>query len=132
MSWDVFIQHLPASALTVDDVPDDFSPLPLGTRTEVVEKIRRAFPTIDLTDPTWGVVDAASYSIQFALGADHDEQLYCVSLHVRGDESVVPPIAALIEDLGARALDSWTGEFFDPVVAAESIRRWRAYLDESS
>lgn len=132
MSWDVFIQHLPASAVSVDDVPDDFSPLPLGTRAEVIEKIRRTFPAIDLSDPTWGVVRTAEYSIEFGLGAGEEEEIYCLALHVRGDESVVQVITALIDDLHARALDSWTGEFFEPDIARESIRRWRAYVDESS
>ena len=132
MSWDVFIQHLPASALSVDDVPDDFTPLPLGTRAEVVEKIRRTFPELDLADPTWGTVRTADYEIDFALGAREEEEIFCLALHVHGDESVVPAIATLIEDLQARALDSWTGEFFEPEVARESIRRWRAYIEESS
>src|SRR5215213_7414425 len=126
MSWDLFIQHLPASAITVEDVPDDFSGLPLGSRSEVVSAIVSVFPEADTSDPTWVTLEAPAYAIGFGIGAD--EPVTAVALHVRGDESVIPAIAALVDKLGARALDSWTGEFFDPATAAESIRRWRLYV----
>jgi hypothetical protein len=130
MSWDVFIQHLPASAVSVEDVPDDFAPLPLGSRAYVLNVIASVFPAADASDPTWLTLETPAYSIDFGLGAE--DPVPSVVLHVRGDESVIPPIASLIEKFGARALDSWTGEFFEPSSAADSIRRWSAYVRESS
>jgi hypothetical protein len=130
MSWDLFIQHLPSSAITVADVPDDFSPLPLGSRAEVVSAIVTVFPEADTSDPSWVTFETPAYSIVFA--TTEEEPVTAMTLHVRGDESVVPGIAALVEKLGARALDSWTGEFFEPATAVESIRRWRLYIEESS
>lgn len=129
MSWDVFIQHLPASAAKVADIPDDFSPLPLGPRGPILDAIAAVFPDADLRDPAWIVVTAPSYSIELNLGPS--DPVESIALHVRGDDAAIPPIAALIERLGARALDSWTGEFFDAATAGESIKRWRNYVDES-
>ncbi len=128
MSWDVFIQHLPASALCMADIPDDFEPLPLGRRQEVVNVILSIFPDADATDPTWLTLQKPGYTISFGTGTE--ELVTGLTLHVRGDESVIAPIAQLIERLGARGIDSFTGEFFDPATARESIRRWRAYVDE--
>ena len=128
MSWDVFIHHLPASALCMADIPDDFEPLPLGRRADVLNAILSIFPDADASDPTWLTLRTSSYAIEFGTGTD--EPVTGLTLHVRGDESVISPIAQLIERLGARAVDSFTGEFFDPVTAVESIRRWRAYVDE--
>lgn len=128
MSWDVFIQHLPASALTVADIPDEFEPLPLGHRNDVVRTILALFPTADASDPSWLVWIGDAGSINFGSGTD--DLVTCIALHVRADETVIPLIEQLIERLGARAIDSFTGEFFDPVTAVESIRRWRAYVDE--
>lgn len=54
-----------------------------------------------------------------------------MTLHVRGSDRAVEAVAQLLDVLGARGLDSWTGEIFDPSVAVHSIRRWRAYLDEN-
>ncbi len=128
MSWDVFIQHLPASALCMADIPDDFEPLPLGRRQEVVNVILSIFPDADATDPTWLTLQKPGYTISFGTGTE--ELVTGLTLHVRGDESVIAPIAQLIERLGARGIDSFTGEFFDLATARESIRRWRAYVDE--
>lgn len=128
MSWDVFIQHLPASALRVADIPDDFLPLPLGSRADVLRIITRVLPNADATDPTWLVVTGAGYSIEISVGPD--DPVTSVALHIRGDDSVIPVVTSLVEALGARALDSWTGEFFDPVTAVDSIRQWRAYVDQ--
>jgi hypothetical protein len=128
MSWDVFIQHLPASALCMADIPDDFEPLPLGRRHEVVSTILSIFPDADATDPTWLTLRTSGYTISFGTGTE--DIVTGLTLHVRGDESAIAPIAELIDRLGARGIDSFTGEFFDPATARESIRRWRAYVDE--
>lgn len=128
MSWDVFIQHLPASALCMADIPDDFEPLPLGRRHEVVSTILSIFPDADATDPTWLTLRTPDYTVSFGTGTE--DIVTGLTLHVRGDESVIAPIAQLIDRLGARAIDSFTGEFFDVATARESIRRWRTYVDE--
>lgn len=127
MSWDVFIQHLPASAVRVEDVPDTFEPLPLGSRTEVLAALKTVFPGMNAADPAWITIDAERYSIEVSAAED---PIVALTLHVRGDESVIPAIARFIDLLGARAVDTWTGEFFDPATAAESIRRWSLYVDE--
>ena len=128
MSWDVFIQHMPASALRFADIPEDHVPLPLGTREEVLAAIGAVFPNADASDPTWPTVETPAFSIELGVGSD--DPVTTVALHVRGDDSVVPFIAQLIDRLGARAIDSWTGEFFDADTAVESIQRWRAYVEE--
>ncbi|HEX7150813.1 MAG TPA: hypothetical protein VF618_04935 [Thermoanaerobaculia bacterium] len=128
MSWDVFIQHLPSSAVHVADIPDDFEPLPLGTRADVMKTVATVFASTDMTDPTWIKVSDQRYAIEIGVG--DEDPVACVALHVRGDESVIPPIARLVELFGARAIDSWTGEFFETERAAESIRQWRAFVDQ--
>jgi hypothetical protein len=130
MSWDIFIQQFPASARTVADIPDTFTASPIGTRAELIGKIRKALPDVDFTDPVWGVLDAGDYSIEFGLG--DDDPLYGITLHVRGSDAVLPNITRVLDTLGLRAIDSWTGEFFDPSIAAHSLARWRTYIEEGS
>ena len=129
MSWDVFIQHMPASALRFADIPEDYTPLPLGSAAEVVAAIKAVFAEADASDPTWLPVETPAYSIELGVGTD--DPVSTIALHVVGDDSVVPKVAELIDRLGARAIDSWTGEFFDAETAVDSIRRWRTYVDES-
>jgi hypothetical protein len=110
------------------DIPDDFEPLPLGHRAEVLSAILSVFPEADASDPTWLTLRTSNYAIEFGTGTE--DLVTSLTLHVRGDETVIAPIAQLIDRLGARAVDSFTGELFDTATAVESIRRWRHYVDE--
>jgi len=127
MSWDVFIQHLPASAVHVADIPDDFVPLPLGPRRDVLEAIADAFPMVRATDETWLTVDDPRFRLEIFIGAE--DPIEAITLHIRSDATVIPFITRLIDRLGARAIDSWTGEFFDPETATESVQRWQHYVE---
>ncbi|HEV8657190.1 MAG TPA: hypothetical protein VGS96_01065 [Thermoanaerobaculia bacterium] len=128
MSWDIFIQQFPDGARRVTDIPDTFTAGPIGRRDEVISKIREAVPQTDFSDPAWGVLRGDGYTIEFGLG--DEDVLYGITLHVRGSDEVLPHITRVLNTLGLRAIDSWTGEFFDPVVAAHSLARWRSYIEE--
>jgi hypothetical protein len=51
VSFDVFVQDLPADARTVADIPYDFAPQPLGRRADILAGILRAAPAVAFTDP---------------------------------------------------------------------------------
>jgi hypothetical protein len=128
MSWDVFIQDLPDEARRVVEVPDDFQPRPLGARAQLISRIASQFPDADFTDPSWGKLQRDGYAIDISIG--DDDPVTGITLHVRGSDDAVGAVVALIDAVGGRAVDSWTGELFDQAVALHSIRRWRAYLEE--
>jgi len=128
MSWDIFIQRFPDDARKVTDIPDTFTASPIGRRDEVISKIRGVLPQVDFTDPAWGVLQSDDYSIEFGLG--DDDVLYGVTLHVRGSDAVLLQIAQVLSALNLRAIDSWTGEFFDLEIAPHSLARWRNYIEE--
>ena len=128
MSWDIFVQDLPREAATTADIPDDFRPVALGPRNRIIGKILEIVPTADFSDPAWGNIRGEDWSIEEKLG-DEDE---CdgFAFHVRGGDGAVGAVAAILEHLGLRALDSQTGEFFvaGPTALA-SFRKWRGYRD---
>lgn len=127
MSWDVFIQHLPAHARRVAEIPDEYQGQALGMRDEVIRKIESRFPDADFSDPSWGRLIRDDYAIEISIS---DEEIVTgVTLHIRGSDGAVDAVKQMIDVLGARGLDSWTGEIFDPDAALHSIRRWRAYLE---
>jgi hypothetical protein len=128
-SWDIFVQHLPAGIRSVGDIPDDYVGEALGKRDAVIERIGSRFPDCDFSDPDWGRLVRADYAIDITMTGQMDE-ITGMTLHVRGSDRAVEAVTQMIELLGARGLDSWTGEIYDPSVAVHSIRRWRAYLDE--
>lgn len=128
MSWDVFIQDLPPDALRVSEVPDEFQARPLGARDQVIARIRSQFPDADFSDPAWGKLKRDGFMIDISIG--EADPVLSVTLHVRGSDDAVAAVVKMIDAAGGRALDSWTGEFFDQAAALHSIRRWRDYLEE--
>ncbi len=126
MSWDVFIMNLPLDAQTVDEIPDDFEPAPLGPHAAIIEKIREVASSADFSDLSWGMIDGEDYWIEANLGKD--EVVNCCALHVRGGDLAVACVMAIIDRLGARALDT-SGEFVTHDNATAGLQQWRAYRD---
>ena len=129
MSWDIFIQDLPEGIQSVADIPEDFRPSALGPRSELIAAILEVFPQADFTDPAWGVVDEADFSIEFNMG-DRTE-VRSIVLHIRGGDSAASAVERLLSHLGRRALDTGTGELFQGgSPSTKGIRRWRAHRDK--
>jgi hypothetical protein len=128
MSWDIFVQDLPAGARNVTDVPDHFRPSPLGPRNHLIERIRAFAPAARFADAS-GTFDGPSFSVEFNLGDGDPVQSF--AMHVRGDETAAAFVADLLAHLGYRALDPQSSSgFFEPgAVGAASVRRWRKYRD---
>lgn len=125
MSWDIFVQDLPAAAKSVADIRADFRPASIGKRSELVEKIKEVVPTADFSDPSRGLIDGDGWSIEVSITS---EDCRGFALHVRGKDAAVGAVAEILQHLNFRALDSETGEFF--VAGAEAIeafRSWRKY-----
>ena len=127
VSWDIFIQDLPAGAGSVQDIPDDFRPGPIGRRSDLIRAIGEVVPSADFSDPSWGILHGDGFSIEVGVGSD--ETVDCIALFVRGGDIAAGVVADIIGRLGLRALDTGSGDFFDPATAVESLRRWRAYRD---
>ncbi len=129
MSWDVLIQDLPGGVERVADIPEDFRPSKLGSRAELIAAIRVVLPAANFSNPAWGTLDEADYSIEFSVG--EDEEVGSIMLHVRGGDAAAAAIDKLLTHLGRRALDCGAGEFFEfDGQSAEDLRRWRAQRDK--
>jgi hypothetical protein len=127
LSWDIFAQDFPDVA-SVDDIPDDFEPRPIGTRDALTARIRAAIPEADFGDPAWGVIEGDGWSIEINIG--ENETCDGLALHVRdGGDGAVDAVGRILDAIGVRAIDSQTGAFFDRTAARESFAAWQAYRD---
>lgn len=128
MSFDIFVQDLPAEAADIGDIPDDFEPLPLGTRADIIARILEVIPEADFSDPAWGHIDDDLLSIEVNLGAD--QVCSGFAFHVRGGDEAIGVVAAILDHLGLRAINPQAGAFFEAGPnASASFARWRAYRD---
>ena len=130
MSWDIFIQQLPAAISSVRDIPDGFEPAPLGTRAEVIATIRAHVPEFAPDATGFGLVETDGGSIEISI--DEADRVRSVLLSARGGSDVVPVVSAIVGALGGRALDpcSETG-LFDEAAAARSFASWQDYRDDA-
>ena len=129
MSWDLFVQEIPATAMGIDEIPEHFAPGPIGRRSAVLDVIGDVAPFADRSDASWVRIEGPTFSVEVDLGTD--EELKSFALHVRGADESIGFVAEILGRLGLRALDpgSETG-IFDPTSAAASLAAWRAYRSQ--
>ena len=128
MSWDIFVQDIPLTAKSVSEIPANFEPRLLGTRAEIIARIRDVVPVADFTSPSWGLIEGAGFSIEVSMG--NREEVRGFAFHVRGGEIAASVLADILQHLGFRAFDpsSETG-MFNPGDSACGLRGWREYRD---
>jgi hypothetical protein len=130
MSWDLFVQDIPAAAARVDDIPDDFAPVPIGARASVLAVIRDVAPFADLSNPAWVKIATQDVDVEVNLG--DDEVLTSFAFHVRGGDESVGLVADILGRLGMRAFDPGSDNgIFDASAALTSLEKWRAYRDRT-
>lgn len=128
MSWDLFVQQLPVGITTVDQIPDDFRPGPIGSRASVIRAIEDLVPGADFSDPSWGKIDGPGYSIEINTG--HDVELTSFALHVRGGDLAIWVVKDILDSLRLRAIDGTSPSgLFEPAASLDGFRRWRDYRD---
>ncbi len=129
MSWDILVFDFPRNAATVADIPADFTHGLIGTRQAMIEKIKEVVPTANFSDPAWGLIDGGDWSVEVNMGKE--EECNGLAFHVRGGDGAAGVVAAILQHLNLRAVDSQTGDFFVPgPKALESFGQWRRYRDQ--
>ena len=105
MSRDIYVQDIPHGISDVKDIPDGWMPEPLPySHDQIVASIRRVVPSADFSDPEWGHIEGADYTIE--VNVKRDEPMMSFALHCRaaglGADRVV---ADILDELGLRAFD---------------------------
>jgi hypothetical protein len=127
MSWDVSIHKFSRIFASIEEMPEDEKPLPLGARALVHEKVLVVFPETDWSDPAWGMWRSPEGSVEFNVGNDPVESMM---LHVRAEPSVVAKIVQLCVDNGWQGLDCSTGDFIEQAGdPTRGLEAWTAYRD---
>lgn len=120
MSWDIFIQDLPP-VRTASEIPEDFRPRPIGAREELARRIRTVFPMADPQDNDWFFVKAPGMDLSLQLHMENAMQVRYILVHVHGGEHSAAGVAALLRELGLRAMDTATGDLFDAATLEEGL-----------
>ncbi|MEO8068969.1 MAG: hypothetical protein ABI599_14830 [Flavobacteriales bacterium] len=119
MAWDIYIQDLP-DVKSVKDLPPDFRLNPIGTREQLIERVRVAVPFAEKQDG-WLFVRRPGIDISIAFEMEDAEHVRYIVVHVHGGDQSATCVAGIVRHLGLRALDTATGEFFDTASLDESL-----------
>jgi hypothetical protein len=104
MSWDIFVQELPAGAHSFDDIPEDFEPGPLMSREALIAGIRQVVPSAKFPDSSWASLEGPGYSIEVSIG--DEDPVTSFAFHVSGGDLAPGVVADLLAHFGLRGLDS--------------------------
>ena len=129
MSWDIFIQDLPA-VKTIEEISSDFRPKPIGNREETITRILEAVPFAERQDEDWLFVRTGEVELSMSFSLDEaTRELMSIAIHVHGGEQAAACVAAIVRASGHRALDTGNGGFFDVDVPEVAYAQWSAYRD---
>ncbi|WP_332644732.1 hypothetical protein [Aeromicrobium sp.] len=106
MSRDIFVQDIPASVRSVDEIPEDWMPSPLAfTAAAVIDSAKVHSAGVDDSDPSWIRITEQGLDIELSL-AD-ETPLMSFAIHDRSSDRPASDrfIAGILADLGARAFD---------------------------
>lgn len=98
MSWDILVHAASSLPPPVNEMPSDWKPLPLGSRSDVQAKISAVLQDIRWEDGGWGNYDKNGLSLEFNL--EGSEPLDGIMIHVRGGGDLLPLLKAFSAQYG--------------------------------
>ncbi|HUA65513.1 MAG TPA: hypothetical protein VME24_06680 [Alphaproteobacteria bacterium] len=101
---------------------------PIGSRHEIIVKIREIVPTAVFPDKSWGQIAGPGVEVEVRLG-DH-EIVRDFAFHIRGSEASAACVADILRHLKLRAVDSQSGEFFELDRTADGVEKWKACREQ--
>lgn len=122
MGFDILVMGLPPGIQSVGQIPDDFEPGIIGSRSEIITMISEVMPHADFSDPAWGTIDGPDFCIEVSIA--EDENVKSFAFHVRGSDTAKGAVAEILSALKLPAVDSDSGELFRPEDASDAIRQW--------
>ena len=143
MSWDVMILRADGYR-SLNDLPKDFKLPALGSADQIKEKLKKHYPTLELSEPKsmnltsgpYNYVEGTykdkteGYVIEFSIHLDQEDP-DSISLKVFGGGSVIWKIVELCRENGWKAIDTSVGDFMD--LENPSSKGWedfQAYRDQ--
>lgn len=129
MSWDVVVCRFSRTYTRMNQIDEDGSLLPMGSRAHIHAAISALFPDTDWSEPGWGKHQGPFGSVVFSVS--DEEPVDSVMPHVRAGEGIVAPIVELCLKHGWQAMDTTAGTFLEQKpVPEQGVTQWMAYRNQ--
>lgn len=129
MSWDGIIMRL-GNARSVQDLPSDFQPPPVGTSESIGELLRRSFAEADHRIGQ-SSIDGDGFWLEFNYGCHTDAAGMVSAIGIRSNagKGCLEPLRRICDALHSRLFDCQTGELADlseeTVESMKTFSEWR-------
>lgn len=120
MTWEIHILDLPP-VTHVDRIPADHRPKPIGDREKILAAIRKVLPMAEVQDRNWLFVRGDGIDISLQLHMEDETLIRYIVVHVEGGRQSAVAVAAMLRELGLRAIDTATGDLFDADTLEEGL-----------
>jgi hypothetical protein len=130
MSYDIFAQNLPAGIKRAADIPDDFEPGSIGSRADVIEKMKATFPGLTLERDGSGSIEGEGYSIEIDVGEENPVE--SVAFYCRGGGMAILEVNRALAALGVGAMSTGKSGIFNVEAALKDFGEWEKYRDQVS
>jgi hypothetical protein len=132
MSWDVIVFAATTDARSdgsgVAVFEDGWEPDDIGPRAEVQHAISQVYDQTSWSDPSWGVLEGGTYSLEFGLRDDATVKTF--GIYGRG--AATGAVLHLLEVTGWQGLDLQTGKWLSATDDPDEGRRgYQALLDRA-
>lgn len=104
MSYLIVLFALPASIMSIDELPMNYDPPALGSRETILALLTELFQDADVPDPTWVMLTREEFAVEFVVG--HDDPVDSLGVRIHGADSAMAVVQLLCERTGWRAYDT--------------------------
>ena len=132
MAWGGIIADF-GTAVSVDELPRNFAPEPLGLKHEIVAILESTFPDGDHSPEATQVI-GEGYSLELRHGIHVNDHggVEAISVRINGEPAVFARLRQLCEQLGARLFDNQSGDLVDfSDSAISSLERFNQFRDRA-
>ena len=128
MSWDIFVQDLPPGIKSTDQIPNGLKPRPLGSRVEIIQRLRDVAPDLIFNGPSLGNIKTSNYEIEISM-SDGDP-ISSFAFHLYGGDEGARRVGEILSKMRLHALAPGAeGGIFDPQHPEVGLRKHRDYVD---
>lgn len=108
MTWAIYAMRGPGGVRRLDDMPEGYTPPPLGATDDVIASIREAAPAVDASDPTWLRLIGPDHSVEATLGKG--VEVRDVTFYIEGGDGAVGVVLGICQHLRVTPYDTESGE----------------------
>ena len=125
MSWDALIFNGTGVPKSLDEVPKDWAPPPLGNPEDIRARLTESLPEIQwVPDREYGAIEAELFTIE--LRVPEERPLMAITVRVVGGGDPIPVLVNLCKPRGWVVFDNQIGDLLDS--DADPTKSWKRFV----